>query len=601
MTSGQALHGFLAEDTVRDGQRGARSLRLLLSFAAPRKGRFFWSTALLLAAAALVALSAWLFGAFVEALRTGAERRLLAVGGCLIACELGSALFSYAGRMSLARTASLALLDVRAALFSHLHRLPLAWMDRQPLGRTVTRMTNDVEGMEDFFSSSMGSIVIHAFTAAAAGTGLFLTSPRLGGIALACSVPALALTWRIRGKAQMLNREVSRSNSAINAQLAEFLGGMPVIRSFALEDWSVARLAPLVERFRVWSLRFNMFNSLVRPTVALLSAAPLAFIAWQGAHEVRAGTLALGTLISLIRLSTRFSRPIDAISREIHTVQAAFTSTERVAVFLDAPTEIAELGADGFRECSNLAGEIEFRSVRMNYRPDLPVLRDVSFRIAPGSRIGLVGATGSGKSTTVSLLARLYEFQGGEILLDGSPLREFGRAALRRALGFVAQDTILFKGSVRQNIDVWGDRTEEEAREAARATGLMLALERSGRTLDSEVAERGADLSAGERQLIALTRVVLQQPAVLVLDEATSQVDSSYEERVHRVLDELMASKTRVIIAHRLSTVKQCDHLLVFKEGALVEQGRHQDLIMRGGYYAELVENGEMMASAATQ
>jgi ABC-type multidrug transport system fused ATPase/permease subunit len=417
-------------------------------------------------------------------------------------------------------------------------------------------------------------------------------------------IPAVFVTFALRNRVRELNREFAHRNSTINARLSEFLSGIGVIRSFGAERWSQHVFDGVVDSHLEAAINMNVLNAWSRPVILALCYLPLGVLLWFGGERVLAGTLSLGLFVTFVRFCERFSSPISALAQEIHTVQTAFANAERVTHFLNRPSESDELGADGAikpgQNHSSLKGEIEFDDVTMSYNSREPVLKKLSFHIKAGERVGLAGRTGSGKSTTVGLIARLYEFQEGRILMDGVGLRDFDRSALRSQIGFVSQDVVIFKGTLRENLSFGHDISDLELAQACSRTGFARVLAARNLSLDSLLLDQGANLSYGERQLLALTRVLVKNPAILILDEATANIDPGFEELVHEAIDSAMAGRTCFIIAHRLATLKGCHRIMVFKEGQLFEEGSHEDLMRRGGYYAELVKSGEGALLATT-
>lgn len=511
------------------------------------------------------------------------------MGGWILVFEVVALAATYFGRKWMADAANGSLLLIRHKLFSHLNELPMRYFDREPLGKTVTRLAYDVEGLEDFFGSVMARLLSALLTIGAVTAGMLATDVRLGLIVFAAMMPAAVVTWASRGPARHWNREFSRRNSAINATLSEFLNGIPVIRYFGAERWSAERFDSVVDSHLESAVKINVLNSWIRPTVLVLCALPLAVLLYFGGRGVIAGGLSLGVFVAFIRFTERFSRPISQIAQEVQTIQTAFTSAERVSRFLDQPTETSVLGPDGTRELPRLHGELEFRGVEMGYGPEVRVLKEVSFRVAVGEKIGLAGRTGSGKTTTAALLSRLYEFQGGDILVDQVPIREIKRESLRSHIGFVSQDVTIFRGTLAENLAFGTSASPEQVMEATRATGLDEVLRARQVGLDLTLLDQGSNLSAGERQLVALTRVLLRDPSLLILDEATSNVDEACERLLQDAVLSVMKGRTCLMIAHRLSTLQACDRILVFRGGEIVEQGPHAELMERQGYYAELL------------
>lgn len=584
---------FIDEDRATPNPDRA-ALRRLLHFTAGSRGVFGRSLGLILLGAALQLGAARGLGQLVQ---LGLVERSSAGAGYWAAVtlllELGAVLTVWAGRRGLAVAGSRTVLAVRTRLFEHIHRLPLSYYDRQPLGRTVTRVSHDVEGLEDFFSGTFGRVVMLVATGSLSLGGMLIADVRLGGLLVIAALPSLALTFGTRRLGRELNRDMARHSSAINARMAEYLSGMGVIRAFALERWTRALFGQRVVEYLRSCIRANRFYSWLRPVTEILCQLPLLVLLWIGGQEVLTGALNLGLFVAFFRYAQRFSGPITELSREIHTVQLAFASADRITAFLDAPVEEVVLGPDGHRSAAAIRGEVVFERVSMAYDGERSVIRDLSFTVPAGARVGLVGATGAGKTTTVSLLARLYEFQSGEIRLDGVPLREYRRAELRDQIGVVTQDVVMVRGSIAENLSMGTAVDPAAMRQAAEITGLLRALDRSSRTLDSVVLDRGANLSGGERQLVALTRTLLQNPGLLVLDEATASIDPALERELHDAIERIMAGRTCFVIAHRLATLRGCDHILVFREGHIVEQGSHEVLLAAGGYYAELTGAGE--------
>lgn len=578
----------MEEDISHDRPKG-RSMLYLLRFAKPFRARFGIGFCLLLCSSMLIIGSARLLGEFVQQGLVAQDfNRAARIAIWILALEAGALITVYFGRLTLAGAAADSLLGIRRKLFQHGAGLPLSYFDRQPLGRTVTRMTHDVESMESFFGSSMGKIAMSMILFLACIVAMVMTEPFLGSLLSIAMLPAAALTFYGRNPTRELNREIAKRSSMLNATLAEYLNGISVIRSFALEDWSKNRYDRLVDDYLQSNLRLNRLNATLRPMIGLLCSVPLILLVWIGGWQVLSGAMQIGLFVTFVRYCERFSRPIAELAYELHVMQTAIASGERVAVFLNAVTENEELGPDGDLSAVELAGGIAFQDVSMHYRPGLAALKGVSFVIEPGQRIGLAGATGSGKSTTVSLLARLYEFQEGRILIDGTDIRRYSRGSLRARIGFVSQDVTLFRASMRDNLTLGTAMPDEAIDRACRITGLEPLCRRRGLSLDSEVLDQGANLSQGERQLVALTRVLLANPAILVMDEATANVDPQLEVAVQSAVDAVMSGRTCIIVAHRLQTLRSCERLLIFKNGEIRECGSHDELLAKGGYYREL-------------
>jgi ATP-binding cassette subfamily B multidrug efflux pump len=580
------------QDESRIHEKGIgdkKTFLILMKFAAPLKKSIIFSLTLMLLSSFLAILSAKIMGDFIEkGLMTKNLNNSLLYAALIIFLEIGSIFFIWYGRKSLGRDASLIIYNIRAELFSKLQKLPLNYYDRQPQGRIVTRITSDVEGIEEFFTSSLGNLISALMTTFLAMGALVVSDLKLGSIMVLSICPSLIIMYYTKDLLRASNRRVSKYSSAINAKLSEYLNGMDVIRSFGLENWSLKNFSNTVEDYLSAQLKGNLLFAWSMPLVIFCATIPLIGLVWFGGLNVMNGALSLGLFISFIRYYERFYNPMMLLSREIHVVQQAFTSTERVMSFLNENDEEVILQSNGKMILENISGDIKFKNVSMSYIENEWILKNLSFHIKAGEKIGLVGKTGCGKSSTVSLLSRLYEFQMGDITIDDISIRSFERNALRDRIGFVSQDAIIFKGTLRENLSSSDELSDQDLFWASKETGLVKAFSRNGFNLDMPILEGGTNLSVGERQLISLTRVLIKNPSILVLDEATANIDPFYEEIIHEAVMKMMKSRTCLIIAHRLDTLKECDRLFVFNKGELVEEGTLTDLIDRKNYFYHL-------------
>lgn len=562
----------------------------LLRFCRPDLGLVVLSLTFLVLASVAASTSAYFLGKLIETFQDNKTLdALYQVGATILVLETLSVVITYFGKRSLGLCASRAILRIRAQLFEHLQALPLRYFDTQPLGRVVTRISHDVEGLEDFFSGALARLLLAVITLVVVFSTMLIVDLKIGLILSFSVLPALVLTVGIRRPIRHWNKELARRTAHINSKLAENISGVPVIRSFGAETWSQNKFDEAVDEFLDSGIRLNIWNALSRPFILLLCLAPLLSLLIFGGPMVIAGAMSLGLFVMFVRLCERFSRPIFAIAQEIHMIQSAFAYAERVVTFLKEPNEIRSFNGDGDLDAGQIKGEIEFKNVSMSYDGATDVLKDVSFRVESGAQIGLAGRTGSGKSTCVSLIGRLYDFQKGDILLDGVSIRRYHRASLRSKLGLVSQDVVIFKGTVRENLAFGSVISEEQINFAAKSTGLLEILGRRQFDLDSVLLAQGANLSVGERQLLSLTRVVVRNPSILILDEATANIDPELERVVFRALRVAMQGRTTLIIAHRLDTIRDVNKILVFKDGMLNQLGSFEQLAQRPGYFAELL------------
>ncbi len=566
-----------------------KSLRILLGYAKAFRLQISFALSLIFASSFLAIYSSKLMGDLLEkGLIARNMDKSITYALSIVGLEIGSIYCIWTGRKILAESASKVIFSVRRHLFSKLQNLPVQYYDRQPQGRIVTRITHDVEGIEEFFTNSLGNLLSATMMTILAIVAMIVSNLKLGLIMTVAILPSLLLMIKTKDFLRNSNRRVSKFSSAINAKLSEYLNGMDVIRSFGLEKWSMDKFSQSVDDYLYAQLKGNLLFAWSMPLVSFCATIPLIGLVWYGGLGVIKGIFSVGLFVSFVRYYERFFNPMMLLSREIHVVQQAFTSTERVMSFLNEDDEDKVLLNNGRMVLKHISGDIKFEDVYLQYIEGDWILKNLNFHIKAGEKIGLVGKTGCGKSSTVSLLSRLYEFQKGEIKIDDIPIRNLDRHALRDQIGFVSQDAIIFKGSLRENLSCNVDQTDQELIDAARSTGLVVALSKEGFNLDMELLEGGSNLSVGQRQLVSLTRILLKNPSILILDEATANIDPYYEEIIHQAVMSMMTNRTCLIIAHRLDTLKQCDRVFVFNQGELVEEGPLSQLISEGNYFYKL-------------
>ncbi len=566
-----------------------KSLKFLIKQGQARKGKFIFALVLMLVSSLSAIYSSRAMGYLVEeGLLKKAFDDSYFWAILIVLCEVAALVLQWCGRRILVLNSSETILDIRKKLFAHIQKLPLSFYDKQPQGRVITRITHDVEGVEEFFTSTIGRFVNAGFMAIISGTAMCLTNFRIGIILICSMLPAVLLVYLTKNKVRVVNRRMSKLSSALNSKLNEYLSGIDVIRSYGLESWSHQNFDEAVNDHRSAQLSANFLYSWTRPLTAFFCTLPLVGLIFFGGKAVLAGTMSVGVFVAFIRYCEKFFSPILMLAREIHVIQQAFTSSERVHSFFSHAEEETVLGKDGEISDHDFQGQIEFKNTWMSYESDNWVLKDLNFKINSGEKIGLVGSTGCGKTTTVSLLARLYDFQKGSIEVDGISIRDFNRKYLRSSIGFVSQDPIIFSADLRENLCAGNSATDEEILSCCEETGLAKAMMESGMTLDSDILDGGENLSIGEKQLLSLTRVLLADPKILVLDEATANIDPNYERIIHNAIISIMKNKTCLIIAHRLDTVMSCDRLLVFDKGRLAESGAPEELLKSDGLFAGL-------------
>src|SRR5437868_2128179 len=481
------------------------------------------------------------------------------------------------------RAGQLAMHDLRVELFTHIQRLSLSFFDANPVGRLMTRLTNDVDALNELLTS--GGLAILSDTVTIIGIAialLFLNWP-LALITFVVIPPLLALTNVIREGMRESFRAVRIRLARVNATIAENISGIHVIQLFNRELAAYRYFDSLNRDLLQSHLRGVLFFALFWPIVGVAAAITTAAIVWYGGSQVLGGVLTVGGVVAFIQYVDRFFQPIRDLSEKYNIMQQAMASSERIFLIMDERPTVRDPSHP--RELGRLRGEIEFRDVWFAYEPGNWVLKGVSFHIRQGEKVAIVGATGAGKTSIISLVSRFYDVQKGQVMVDGVNVRDLRQTDLRRQVGVVLQDPFLFSGTIAHNIRLNETRiSDERVRDAARyvnADDFIAALPGG---YEAQVRERGAGLSVGEKQLIAFARAIAFNPAMLlVLDEATANVDTETEWRIQRALERLMQGRTSIIIAHRLATIRQVDRIPVLHKGQLVEEGSHDELLERNG------------------
>ena len=482
---------------------------------------------------------------------------------------------------------------IRDDLFAHAMALSLRFHDRTPVGKLLTRLTSDVDALAEVFGSGAVGVLADLVTLLVIAVTMLSIEWRLGLLLLAAQVPVvLGMLW-LQRRYRRANYRVREELSQLNADLQENLQGLEVVQMFRREAVNSSRFAFTTDRYRNAVTGTILYDSAISAMIEWVALVAVAAVLALGGTMVTRGLLGLGTLTTFILFSQRLFDPLRQLAERFTQIQGGLTAVERIGELLEQPVEIRDRPtalAPAATPAREGAGEVVFENVSFAYRPDEPILSDLSFRISPGEHVALVGPTGSGKTTVIRLLCRLYEPQAGRILLDGVDIRELPQASLRQRLGVVLQDTFLFSGSVADNLRLDADIPSERLRQLVANLGLEPLLARLPDGLATELRERGGNLSSGERQLLAVARVAMRNPTVLVMDEATAFMDPSTEATLQRDLDRLLQQRTAIVIAHRLATVEAADRILVLRRGQLVEQGNHRQLRQAGGLYARLAE-----------
>jgi ATP-binding cassette, subfamily B, multidrug efflux pump len=479
--------------------------------------------------------------------------------------------------------------DLRMQIFTHLQRQDMDYFDRNPVGRLMTRTVNDVETLNELFSTGVVGLLGDVFIVFGIAGAMLWLDWKLALIALSVFPVIIYASRFYRRRAREVYRESRLILARLNARLQETIAGIATIQVFGQEGKMYDRFQEINSNYRNVLLRSVRYNAVFFPIIEIFSALSIGLVLWYGGWLIGIDGLQAGVIVAFIQYLQRMYQPIRDLAEKYNIMQAAMASSERIFTTLDTQPVIQNSAAPVMP--ARLRGAVEFKDVWLSYKHDEPILKGISFTARPGERLALVGATGGGKTSIVSALCRFYEIDRGSILVDGVDIRDWDKQALRQQLGLVLQDVFLFSGDIASNITL-GDERISEARmiEAARRAQIAPFIERLPGGYRAEVQERGSTLSQGQRQLLSFARALAFDPRILILDEATSSVDTETEMLIQTALEELLKQRTAIIVAHRLSTIKNADRILVIHKGQIWEQGGHDELLARAGLYARLYD-----------
>jgi len=564
-------------------------MRRMLTYLRPRRGLVALAVALLIVNALLALVGPVLTR---QVLDVAVPQRDLGLLGTLTAAYLAALTLEfateYAQGVLTAHIGQGVMHDLRMEIFGRLQRLSIPYFDGHPVGRLMTRVTSDVETLNELFSSGVVAIFGDLFTLLAIMALMTWTDWRLALVAFAV-IPLVWLTaYLFRRQVREAFRDIRVRLARLNSFLQEHLSGMRVVQLFGRERAAATEFAAVNRSHLDAHLRSITVYAVFFPVIEVLGSVAVALLLWYGGVRYASQTLTVGTLAAFIQLTRRFFQPLQDLSEKFNIVQSAMASSERIFGLLDAPVTVPEPVRPVMLP-RPVRGEVRFENVWFRYHADGAwVLRDVSFTASPGQTVALVGQTGAGKTTVISLLLRFYDPERGRITLDGVDIRDLTTSELRRAIGFVQQDLFLFSGDVLHNLRLDAPVPEEAAHAAAGRVGADRFIERLPAGYHHVLGERGKSLSVGERQLLSFARALTLDPRILVLDEATSSVDTEAEAQIQEALGELMAGRTSIVVAHRLSTILHASEILVFHHGEIRERGGHRELLERRGLYERL-------------
>ncbi|PIO48283.1 MAG: antibiotic ABC transporter ATP-binding protein [[Chlorobium] sp. 445] len=565
-------------------------LRRLYRYVKPYPLLLVSATALTIGAAMLSPLRPYLTKLAVDAhIAVGDYAGLFAVSLLFLGVLAAEALAQFGSTYLTQLLGQKAVLQLRLDIFSHLQKLSLSFFDRNPIGRLMTRATNDVETLNEMLSSGLVSLLGDVFQLTFIIVMMFILDWQLTLVSFSVLPLMFWATMVFKKYVRLAYQDVRTEVARLNAFLQEHITGMATVQLFGREQKEFEKHADINAAHRNANIRSVWYYSIFYPTIELLSAIALGLILWHASYRLLEHSLTLGVVISFVQYIALFFRPLQDLSDKFNIMQTAVTSAERIFKLLDQNVVIKEPETPVVPK--DLRGEIRFEHVSFAYVDNNWVLHDISFEAKAGEKIALVGATGSGKSTIINLLSKFYEPQKGRILIDGIDIRRIPERALRQHIGVVLQDVFLFSGTVRDNITLGNPKiTDAEIARAASLVGAASFIEKLPNGYNYAVQERGSALSTGQRQLISFVRAMVYNPKILVLDEATSSVDTETEQLIEVALEKLMQGRTSIIIAHRLSTVQKADKIIVLHKGVIREMGTHQELLQKRGLYYKLYE-----------
>ena len=518
---------------------------------------------------------------------TGNLDPLLLMAALLACAYLVDAVRNFAEGFIMAGVSQRMVKALRSALFAHLQQLPIAFFDTHTHGDLMSRLTNDIDNISGTIASSASQLLSLLVSLVGALVMMLILSPVM---TLALVVPsglALLMTRTVAKKVRPLFRRQQAELGAMSAHIEESITGLLAVRAYNHEEAAIDDFSNLNNRYFKASLMALVWSGLLMPMMNVINNLGLALVGGFGSYLAVSGVISVGIIATFISYSRQFTRPLNDVANLYSTLQTAIAGAERVFEIFDRSPETPD--APDAVPLANVRGDIVFEDVRFGYRPDVPVIQNVSFTVPQGASIALVGPTGAGKTTIVNLLARFYEIDDGSIRIDGRDIREYTRDSLRRAFGIVLQDTYLFSGTIRENIRYGNPQADDaQVERAAKMAGAHAFIHRLPEGYDMQLTESGSNLSGGQRQMLAIARAMLADSPILILDEATSSVDTRTELRIQEAMIGLMAGRTTFIIAHRLSTIRDADCIMVIDGGRIAEQGSHEQLMATDGLYAHM-------------
>ncbi|MBI2469658.1 MAG: ABC transporter ATP-binding protein [Planctomycetes bacterium] len=582
---------FFSEDVLSGKLYDTTVIKKLLSYVLRYKTSGLLSIFMVLMTTVLFLLGPYLFGYAIDhGIGKGDKPLIYKIALALLGIQSLRLLLVVAQSYNIQAIGQKVMLDMRMELFNHVQSLPLSFFDKNPVGRIVTRLTNDIAAIGELFSAGVIVVIGDVFIIIGIFVAMSMLNWKLALITLSVVpiIVVIALWFGSRMKNSF--REIRRKLARINAYLNENITGMKVIQLFNREKKNYGQFDEINDDYLKEQVKYIRYFAVFQPAINMVSALAIGLVLWYGAIRYMHGALTLGVLVAFLAYVHDLFDPIRDIVEKYNIFQGAMASSERVFGLMKEQSETDYVITNPAKEVSvkEFKGAIRFENVWFAYSGSDYVLKAISFQIEPGQSAALVGVTGSGKTSIASVLTRLYEIQKGTIWLDQMDIQKMEKIGLRHVIGLVSQDVFLFAGKLRDNITLFNSIPDAKVLETIESLGLMPFIDRMSGGLDMEIAERGANLSAGERQFISLSRIIIYDPRVLILDEATSSMDPISEVLIQNAIQKATQGRTSILIAHRLSTILHCDKIIVLNKGEKVEEGSHEELLRQGGLYSKL-------------